>query len=101
VVRSSPDTRYVADFEVTPSSGGLNPPGVVRVCSVGTGRTFGVYAVAGAESMAWSNDDNEIALASQGLEVVSLKTHLASAFSVTGAEQCGVLPGRRLAATSQ
>jgi len=89
VVSVSPDARYVADFEVMPSNGGLNPSGVVLVYSVATGLPSGVYPVAGAEAMAWSSDDHEIAVVSQGLEVVSLKTHLAVAFQVTGAEQCG------------
>jgi WD40 repeat protein len=99
VVSVSPDGRYVADFaNRSPPCpvGQLCPSGLVRVYSVKTGQLLhtkssdGVYPVAGAEAMAWSHDDHAIAVASSALEVVSLKTGLAVALSVQGAEQCGV-----------
>ncbi len=97
VVSVSPDGRYVADFANTPSpgaSGGscgsaLCPSGLVDVYAVKTGRVRS-YPVAGAEAIAWSRDDREISVASQALEIVSLKTGLAVALAVQGAEQCGV-----------
>jgi WD40 repeat protein len=46
--------------------------------------------VAGAEDISWNGDDDEIAVATEGLEVLSLKTGLAAALTVTNAESCGV-----------
>jgi WD40 repeat protein len=92
IVSVSPDGKYVADFvnSLNGSCGSpLCPSGLVSVYSVASGRPRGSYPVAGAEAIAWSPDDAGFAVAAQALEVVSLKTGLAAAFDVPGAEQCG------------
>ena len=43
----------------------------------------------GAESIAWSHNDREIAVASSDLQVVSLTTGLWCSSGTTGGEQCG------------
>jgi WD40 repeat protein len=95
VVSVSPDGRYVADFADTPngtcgSAPVLCPSGLVIVYSVATRSVLRSYPVAGAEDISWNGDDEEIAVATEGLEVVSLNTGLAAALSVTNAESCGV-----------
>jgi len=92
VVSVSPDGRYVADFGNTPNGtcgSPLCPSGLVDVYVVGSWQRLGSYPVAGAEAIAWSPNDGELAVGAQALEVVSLKTKLAVAFNVPGAEQCG------------
>jgi len=95
VVSVSPDGRYVADFADTPNGSCgpapvLCPAGLVRVYSVATRTVLRSYPVAGAEDISWNGDDDEIAVATEGLEVLSLKTGLAAALTVTNAESCGV-----------
>lgn len=91
VVSVSPDGRYVADFAQSACGSSLCPSDSVSVYAVATGKPAdrGSYPVTGAEAMTWSHDNTEIAVATNVLELVSLKTGQELAVNVPGAEQCG------------
>ncbi|HLN05990.1 MAG TPA: WD40 repeat domain-containing protein, partial [Acidimicrobiales bacterium] len=90
IVSVSPDGHFVTDVANTPCPPGLPcPPVLVRVFSVRSGRPHRSYSVMGAESIAWSHNDRQIAVASSDLQVVSLATGIVVSSGTTGGEQCG------------
>jgi WD40 repeat protein len=94
IVSISPDGLYVADVKKTPCGPGVVecPDVLLHVFNVASGLPYGpAHPVEGAEALAWSDNDRQIAVASIDVQVITLGTGEAVALSVSAeAEQCGL-----------